>query len=166
MSVVTGPDNQQRLSEWIDRYERELLRLCCMILRDVPMAEDAVQETFLRAFRRMDAFRGDSEPKTWLYRIAINVCKDMRRNAWHRFFDKRVDVERVYAACEDASDISIALMQEILRLPDKLREVVFLYYYDDMKLSEIARLTGVSVSTVSDRLVRARSKLYDGLKGE
>lgn len=166
MSVVTGPDNQRRLSEWIDRYERELLRLCCMILRDVSMAEDAVQETFLRAFRRMDAFRGDSEPKTWLYRIAINVCKDMRRSPWHRFFDKRVDVERVQAACEGASDVSIALMQEILRLPDKLREVVFLYYYEDMKLGEIARLTGVSDSTVSDRLRKARSKLYDGLKGE
>ena len=63
------------------------------------------------------------------------------------------------------SVVSIALMQEILRLPARYREVVFLFYYEDMKLSEIAQLLRVSVSTVSDRLRKARELLRKALEG-
>jgi len=55
------------------------LHLCCMYLKDVNMAEDTVQEAFLKAYQHMDSFRGESSEKSWLYRIAINVCNDMRR---------------------------------------------------------------------------------------
>ena len=82
MNVGPGPDNKKRLCTLIDQYERELRRLCCVYLRDLSMAEDAVQETFIKAYQHMDAFRGESSEKTWLYRIAINVCRDMRRSKW------------------------------------------------------------------------------------
>ena len=68
MNVVPGPGNKEKLSELIDKHERELLHLCCVVLRDLSMAEDAVQETFLKAFRHMDTFRGECSERTWLYR--------------------------------------------------------------------------------------------------
>lgn len=75
MEVVKGPDNNVDLiSQWIRTYEKDLLRLCCVYLKDVSLAEDAVQETFLKAYSHLPSFRGNSSPKTWLVRIAINVC--------------------------------------------------------------------------------------------
>jgi len=165
MSVAPGPDNKKRLSEWIDKYERSLLHLCCMYLKDINLAEDAVQEAFLKAYQHMDSFRGESSEKSWLYRIAINVCNDIRRSRWMRMFDRNVDIEKLTIPVEGVSDVSITLMEEIMRLPKKHREVIFLFYYEDMKLAEIAKLLGTPVSTVSDRLHKARELLRKALKG-
>lgn len=72
---------EERLCSLMEQYEKSLLRMCCVYLRDTSAAEDAVQESFLRAYRSMDDFRGESSEKTWLYSIAMNVCRDMRRAA-------------------------------------------------------------------------------------
>lgn len=165
MSVGPGPDNKKRLVTMIDQYERDLLHLCCVYLRDISMAEDAVQEAFLKAYQHMDTFRGESSEKTWLYRIAINVCRDMRRSKWLRMFDRSVDIDTMQIPVEGASVVSIALMQEIMRLPDKQREVIYLFYYKDMTLAEIGSLLGLPVSTVGSRLDRARNMLHKALKG-
>ena len=63
------------------RWEKSLLRMCYAYLGDMALSEDAVQETFLKAYRALDSFRGEAAEKTWLMRIAINTCKDMRRSA-------------------------------------------------------------------------------------
>ena len=90
MDFVKGPGNhpEARISRMVKTYEKDLLRLCCMYLKDAVMAEDAVQETFLKAYKSLHAFRGESSEKTWLMRIAINVCKDMQRTAWFRNLGK------------------------------------------------------------------------------
>ena len=80
----------QRLVDMVDRYQAQLLRLCYLVLHDTMLAEDAVQETFLKAYRAMGRFRGDCQEKTWLMRIAINTCRDMRRSAWLRHTDRSV----------------------------------------------------------------------------
>ena len=165
MNVVPGPGNKEKLSELIDKHERELLHLCCVVLRDLSMAEDAVQETFLKAFRHMDTFRGECSERTWLYRIALNVCRDMRRSKWLRMLDRSVDIDTLQIPVQGASDGSIALMQEIMRLPVRQREVIFLFYYQDMTLAEIGSMLGAPVSTVGDRLNRARKQLRKALKG-
>lgn len=165
MSVASGPDNQEKLCQLIDTYERDLLHLCCVYLRDVSLAEDAVQEAFLKAYRHLSDFRGESSEKTWLYSIAINVCRDMLRSRWFRMLDRRVDVDALSIPVEGISLVSIALMEEILRLPQRYREVIFLFYYEDMRLAEIAALLGSPVSTIGDRLRKARSMLRKALKG-
>lgn len=165
MKVGPGPDNEKRLCDLIDQYERDLLHLCCVVLRDISMAEDAVQETFLKAYQHLDAFRGESSEKTWLYSIALNVCRDMRRSRWFRMLDRRVDIEKLSIPVEGVSDVSIALMEEILRLPHKYREVIFLFYYKDMKIAEIAQLLDAPASTIGDRLSKARQMLRKALKG-
>ena len=82
-----------------------------------------------------------------------------------RLFDRRVDVDAMQIPVEGASDVSIALMQEIMRLPVRQREAVFLFYYQDMTLAEIGKLIGAPVSTVGDRLNKARKQLRRALKG-
>ena len=127
MSVVTGPDNQreEKISSLVCLYEKDLLRTCCVYLRDRDMAQDAVQETFLKAYKALGSFRSESTEKTWLYSIALNVCRDMRRSAWFRYVDRRVTLDHLPDPVEPVPDASIALMQEIMRLPRKLMEVHF-----------------------------------------
>ena len=92
MGMIQAPDQSRidQLDLMVQRYEKDLLRLCCMYLRDWNAAEDIVQDTFLKAYKHLDSFRGDSSEKTWLIRIALNGCRDYRRSAWFRYIDSRV----------------------------------------------------------------------------
>ena len=166
MQVVKGPDDraEERINRLIRDYERDLLRLCCVYLKDVTMAEDAVQETFIKAYRGLNSFRGESGERTWLYRIAINVCKDMRRGGWFRFVSREVDLDALQIPSGEEQPLS-GLTEEIMRLPRKYREVILLYYYEDLTLAEIAKATGVSAMTVKRRIDKARGLLRSLLEG-
>ena len=75
-------------SHLVESYQLPLRRMCCVWLRDRDLAEDAVQETFFKAWKGAPSFRGECSEKTWLMRIAVNVCRDMRRSAWHRHVER------------------------------------------------------------------------------
>ena len=81
------------LTGLVERHRTALVRMCCLCLGDASLAEDAAQETFLKAYRALDSFRGECDEKTWLMRIAINTCRDMRRSRWTRHVDRRVTPE-------------------------------------------------------------------------
>ena len=167
MDGVKGPGNrpEERISQMIKTYEKDLLRLCRVYLKEESLAEDAMQETFIKAYKNLHTFRGDSSDKTWLFRIAINVCRDMQRTSWFRNISRMVSLDSVQIQQPQKSEISHALMDEIMRLPKKYREVILLYYYEDMKQNEIAEILGVSVTTVCRRIEKARELLKDKLKG-
>ena len=95
MSIVKGPDNDREavIRRMIGEHQTALLRLCYLYLHDVHLAEDAVQETFIKAYRTLDTFRSASSEKTWLTRIAMRTCCDMRRTFWFRRMDRRVTPE-------------------------------------------------------------------------
>lgn len=167
MDGVKGPGNrpEERISQMIKTYEKDLLRLCRVYLKEESLAEDAMQETFIKAYKNLHTFRGDSSDKTWLFSIAINVCRDMQRTSWFRNISRMVSLDSVQIQQPQKSEISHALMDEIMRLPKKYREVILLYYYEDMKQNEIAEILGVSVTTVCRRIEKARELLKDMLKG-
>ena len=170
MKTVKGPDrnHDELLISLVDQYQSSLLRLCFIYLHDKALAEDAVQETFLKAYKSLSSFRGDSSTKTWLTRIAINTCRDMRRAGWFRFMDRRVtpeDVPPVPVHPFENSDAD-ALAQAIVKLPVKQKEVILLYYYHDMTMKEIADTLGINVSSVSGRLKHAHTKLRNLLEKE
>lgn len=94
MEVVKEPDDwEKELTRMIEQYSSSLLNMCYIYLRDRELAEDALQETFLKAYRTRSSFRGDSHEKTWLTRIAINTCRDMRRSAWFTHVNRAVTPE-------------------------------------------------------------------------
>lgn len=170
METVKGPDrsHDELLISLVDQYQSSLLRLCFIYLHDKALAEDAVQDTFLKAYKSLSSFRGDSSTKTWLTRIAINTCRDMRRAGWFRFIDRRVtpeDIPPVPVHLFENSD-SDALAQAIVKLPAKQKEVILLYYYHDMTMREIADTLGINISSVSERLKHARTNLRNLLEKE
>lgn len=158
-----GSNRDQIIIDLVNQYQGMLLRMCYVYLRDQELAKDAVQETFLKAYRSFGTFRGDSSEKTWLIQIAINTCKSIRRSAWWRYIDRRVAPEDIPQAVMMTDENDMDVMCSIMQLPSKFKEVIMLYYWRDMSVTEIAETLGVSQSTVSRRLKHARNKLHDVL---
>lgn len=167
MEAVKDPDSRrdQTIERLITQYQTSLLRLCYVQLQDQALAEDAVQETFLKAYKGFDSFRGDSSEKTWLTRIAVNTCRDFQRGGWFKHTDRRVtpDMLPVGTVQPDTEDLDLSLA--VLKLPRKMREAILLYYYQDMSTEEIAETLGIAQSSVSNRLRRGREKLRKLLEG-
>ena len=150
---------EEALNRLVEEHQTALLRLCYLMLKDAALAEDAVQETFWKAWRSMDNFRGESSEKTWLAHIAVNTCRDMKRGAWLRHTDRRVTPEMLPEAASSYTERDEAVTVAVLALPDKLREPITLYYYQDMTMQEIADALGVALSTVHARIQKAQNKL-------
>ena len=161
MEAVKDPDSRrdQTIERLITQHQTSLLRLCYVQLQDQALAEDAVQETFLKAYKGFDSFRGDSSEKTWLTRIAVNTCRDFQRGGWFKHTDRRVtpDMLPVGTVQPDTEDLDLSLA--VMKLPRKMREAILLYYYQDMSTEEIAETLGIAQSSVSNRLRRGREKL-------
>lgn len=167
MGVVMGPDSirNQEFTELVKQYQTSLRRMCYAILRDEELAKDAVQETFFKAYKAMDAYRGECSEKTWLMRIAVNTCRDIRRSSWFRYMDRRVTPEDLPEPACQAENEDVELTLAIMRLPKHLKEVTLLYYYQDMTLRQTADALGISLSAASKRLNRAQTKLRFLLEG-
>lgn len=154
------PDTE--LERLVDQYGDSLLRMCLIYLKDYALAEDAVQETFLRAYRFYGKFQGRSTEKTWLTAIAINICKDMLRSPWNR---NTVGEDALqYLQSEDPALPDPAVSRAIMALPKDLRAAVVLFYIQGFKVREIADILKIPLPTVSSRLNRARAKLREALK--
>lgn len=163
--INRSDDLEERLTVIVEKYQMPLLRLCFSYLHDAEMAKDAVQETFIKAYRGLTAFKGDSSEQTWLFRIAINTCKDMLRSSWFRHVDRKVSLDMLPEPSSGTSVRDIDLTIAILELPLKLREAVMLCWYQGMKYSEAAGILGISIQAVSSRLERARKRLRAYLEG-
>ena len=144
------------LFEWLSQYGDLINRTCCLILGDRALAEDATQEVFIRAWKSMAQYKGDASPKTWLTKIAINVCRNMRRTAWFRRHDRSVTPEELPLSVP-AEDRTLLLT--VQQMPEKFRQVVILRYYQGMSLDECARVLGISRSTAHHRLQKALTQL-------
>ena len=95
MSNVKGPDKAQNpdFEELVAQYQGSVLRMCFLYLCDKTLAEDAVQETFVKVYRGLNSFHGQSSIKTWIMQIAIHTCYDMNHSGWFRHFDRRITPE-------------------------------------------------------------------------
>lgn len=151
------------LDRLMQQHGNRLLRLCAMSLQDASLAQDAVQDTFLKAFRRFDQFRGEAEALTWLTSIALNVCRDYRRTAWFRHVDRRVEAD----ALPHSADFPFpdhTVIQAVAALPPRYREVVLLRYYQNMTQRDIAAVLHISDRAVRQRLTKAGAILREQLK--
>lgn len=157
---------EERLERLMETYGDGMLRMCILQLRDRGLAEDAVQDSFCKAYLHLKDFRGECSEKTWLMRIAVNTCRDYRRRAWLRHVQVSDEVEALLPCAQASSpDPEGAVLDAVMHLPAREREAVLLRYYQQMKVSEVARALGVPENTAASRLSRARAKLRTRLKG-
>lgn len=151
--------SDELLSKLIAEYGDSILRMCYLYLKDYHLAEDVVQETFIQVYSHYDSFRRQCSVKTWIIQIAINLCKNQMRTKW--FSLRRTD-EFPVLSCTENYDSMLEherLITEIGRLKPDYREVILLFYYQELTVKEIASLLGKKESTVKQRLKRARAHL-------
>jgi RNA polymerase sigma factor (sigma-70 family) len=156
---------EEVLNRLVAEYQGALLRLCYAYLHDRALAEDALQETFLKAYRNLGQFRGESSEKTWLVKIAVNTCRDLRRSGWFLHMDRSITPDMLPEPSVPTSQQDKEITAEVMRLPVKLREVVLLYYFQSMSTVDVAQSLGITQQAVSARLLRARAKLRYVLEG-
>ncbi|EAC4354568.1 sigma-70 family RNA polymerase sigma factor [Listeria monocytogenes] len=166
-------NTEQIISQLIDNYSDDVLHLVFSYVKNRTTAEDLTQEIFIKCYEKLDQFNNKSSIKTWLYRIAINHCKDYL-GSWHyrklnfseKIWDylpsksKHVEEEVI------AKDVANSLMSAVMDLPVKYREVVFLHYYEELSLANISKITGVNSNTLKTRLKHARELLKTKMKKE
>ena len=153
-------DRSDRLETLVTKYESTLFRAALAILGDVPEAEDAVQDTFLRYLEKGPEFRDEGHERAWLLKVTANGCKSRLRAPWRRRTAPLLDAYPA-AAPEEGT-----LLEAMQALPARDRAVLHLYYYEGYSTGEIAAILGQRPGTVRSHLSRARDALRETLKGD
>ena len=145
-------DNDE-LCRYIKLYHQTVYRAVFSYLHNVSEAEDIVQETFVKLFNTNKSFQSDEHCKAWLIRVAINLSKNLLKS--FRYTHTEELDEAIPTESKEESELAEALSA----LPPKYRAVIHLYYYEGYSAKEIAEILGISVTTVTTRLARARERL-------
>jgi len=149
----------------IEKYAAAVYRLGLSYLGNREDAEDIMQEVFLRYIRKPRAFASEEHEKAWFIRVAINCCKSFMNSAWKRKIVPFEELGNQPAPEKTVSSYS-SVYEAVKALPPKQRMCIHLYYYEELSISEISKLTGIRESTVKSHLFRARAALEQMLKGE
>ncbi|URZ04466.1 ECF RNA polymerase sigma factor SigW (plasmid) [Clostridium felsineum] len=148
------------ISQDLDQYGNMLLRLAYSYMKNIYDAEDVVQEVFVQLLKNIDIFESDSYKRNWLICVARNICKNKLKSAW---FKKCIELEEVpcYDRYKDGN-----VLDSVMNLPLKYREIIYLYYYEEYTTVEISDLINKKESTVRSLLSRGRKLLKKKLKEE
>jgi RNA polymerase sigma-70 factor (ECF subfamily) len=169
-----GYDKNKILHDLMVAFGQDVWNFAFLLTHQHNLADDIRQDVFVKAYDKLDYFRGESSPKTWLLSITRNTAIDYRRSAFFRkvtLIDYVTDngthpsAEKEFLEKQVLADAWKAVMS----LPLKLREVIVLYVHHQLSIAEIADLLHISKSAVKVRLHRARNKVnetYNGKDGE
>ena len=137
------------------RYKDTVFRVALNALGSPVDADDIVQETLIRLLEHEEPFENEMHAKYWLIRVALNLCKNMLRSPWRSSIPlEMAEAVPVFDRPEDNE-----LYEKVMTLPEKYRIVLYLFYYEEYSVKEIADILNIRVSAVTSRLSRARQKL-------
>ena len=142
------------IEKTIEQYVDMLYRLCVIILKNESDAEDAVQETVLKLYRKSPSFQDEEHKKAWLIRVATNQCRDLLR---FRLRHPQLEEEQLEKIGTESPDSGI--LEALSELPEKYRIVLTLYYVEECSIKEIAKIICRTTSAVKMRLQKGRKLL-------
>ncbi len=151
-------------AEFVDSNQRRIYYLALRWMRDPEEAQDIVQRTFLRAHRAIGRFRGQASLQTWLYRIALNLCKNAMRDAERvrrksEGYAEHLELERAETAANTSSEDFKALRGVIDQLPERQRETLLLRVVEEVSFKEIAEIMRCSEGTAKSNYHHAVKNL-------
>ena len=164
-------DKEELIGEIMNKYGQEILQLVYSYVNSKEVAEDLTQDIFIKCYKSLHTYKGKSKLRTWLWRIAINQCKDYIKS----WYNKKVIVtenEYTYNVVQKESveqtviqnDEDHSLASAVMNLPIKYREVIYLFYYEELAIKDIAMVIEVKENTIKTRLRRAKELLKKGLE--
>jgi len=155
-SVSIGGD---LVSEIISKYADMVYRLAYVMVRNNSDAEDIFQEVFIKLFQTRTPFKDKEHIKAWLIKTTTNHCKNLFKGYWYK---NRISIDQVVIPVEEPEKKEI--IQSVLGLPTKYREVIYLYYYMGFSTDELATILNTKSSTIRTRLKRGREILKINLE--
>ncbi|MBA9025778.1 sigma-70 family RNA polymerase sigma factor [Peribacillus huizhouensis] len=169
--VLRSGEEDAILDEIMMTYGQDILQLVYSYVKNLPLAEDLTQEIFVKCYQALPRYRGEAKIRTWLWRIAINHCKDYLKSWYYRQVELNTGN---YANCQAVDHVEQDIIQKdedkvlsdaVMNLPVKYREVIYLYYFQELTIKEMAEMTGNSQSTIKTRMRRAKHILKNSLEG-
>ena len=155
--------SEQEVISAIDRHGDTVRRLCLLYLKNYADTEDIFQTVFLKYALYSDVFESQEHEKAWLIRVTVNACKDLLKS----FFRSQViSVEEIAELPTPMSQDNREVLEAVLSLPVKYKDVVYLHYYEGYTAPEISRILRMNQNTVYTRLTRARELLRSKLGGD
>ncbi|TYQ15374.1 UNVERIFIED_CONTAM: RNA polymerase sigma-70 factor (ECF subfamily) [Acetivibrio alkalicellulosi] len=142
------------VSEMMNKYADMVYRLAYVMVRNNSDAEDIFQEVFIKLFQSQTPFNDKEHIKAWLIKTTTNHCKNLFKGYWYK---NRISIDQVVIPVEDPEKKEI--IQSVLGLPTKYREVIYLYYYMGFSTEELASILNTKASTIRTRLKRGRGLL-------
>jgi RNA polymerase sigma-70 factor, ECF subfamily len=159
-------NKDELLEKIMVEHGNDVLYLAYSYVKDRSIAEDLTQEVFLSAYTHLDGFHWDSSIKTWLYRITVNRCKDYLKSWNYRSMIISNVFEMAVGSKEKEVDTIVIKQHQskeiadlIFALPLKYREVIYLFYFEEMSLNEMTHLLNHNINTLKSRLKRAKELL-------
>lgn len=155
--------SEQEVNRAVDRYADMVRRLCMIHLKNEADTEDIFQTVFLKYLLSPVVFESEEHEKAWLIRVTSNACKDLLKS----FFRSRTTslddlLERPAELPPDHREV----LEAVLSLPRKYREVIYLHYYEDYTAPQISRILGKKVNTIYTLLTRSKQMLREKLGGD
>lgn len=142
------------LKDIFERQHKRVYRIAMLMLNNVSDAEDAVQNVFLKYIEKGSSFEDIEHEKAWFITVTRNYCKDQLKNFWKRNVDMGDIPEQIQEEEQDNE-----LLEHIMKLPDKYKEVIYLFYYEDYSIKEMSKILDRKESTIQTQLKSARDKL-------
>ena len=155
--------SEEQVNRAIDVYADTVKRICMLHLKNTSDTEDIFQEVFLKYALTSVSFDSDEHEKAWLIRVTLNACKDLLKSI---FRSRTVSLEELMEQPAQLSADHREVLEAVLSLPARYRDVVYLHYYEEYTAPEIARILGKNVNTVYTRLTRAKGLLREKLGGD
>lgn len=155
--------SEYEVNRAIDKYSDTVKRICVVYLKSHSDTEDIFQTVFMKYLLSSNEFESDEHEKAWFIRVTINSCKDLLKS----FFKKNtVPLEIIAEQSVEMPSENSHVLEAVLSLPKKYKEVVYLYYYEEYTAVEISKILSKNVNTVYTLLSRAKALLKEKLGGE
>lgn len=155
--------NGYRVNHAVDIYSDMIRRICICHLKSKEDIEDIFQNVFLKYMMYDGEFSSDEHEKAWLIRVCINECNDYFRRLFSR---NTISFEEIEEQVPAAEKEDVQVLQAVLSLPEKYRDVIYLFYFEQYSAVEIAKMLGKKENTVYSILSRGRTMLKGILGGE
>ena len=140
-----------------ETYRSMVYRIALNFFRNIQDAEDVTQEVMLKLYLRNEPFDSPNHARNWLIQVTLNHCRSLWRSPWRQ----RVSLEELTAAIPFSAPEDGVLFQAVMELPEKHRTVLYLFYYEELSVREMANVLKLSETAVTSRLSRARKALRD-----
>lgn len=158
--------DQSAFTALVRRHEDRVFNIAIRITGDRADALDATQDTFVSVFRQAGTFRAEAAFTTWLYRVAVNACRDLlrKRRRLPEPVEELPEAQRPGIGTEEVVGLRMDLARALAQLPDEYREAVLMHDLGAIPYDEIAAATGVALGTVKSRISRGRRRLVELLE--